>query len=154
MSKTASATNEEMGDFYKNLREKIQKWLNSEEGKKHKYADYLMFAPDLFHLLLKLSLDKDVSPKHKAKLAVTIAYFISPVDLIPEGIVGPVGYIDDIALTAYTLNDILNDTDPEIVKKHWAGDEDILKVVQHIIEVANEFLNKKVVNKLKNLIFK
>lgn len=154
MSKTASATNEEMGDFYKNLREKIQKWLNSEEGKKHKYADYLMFAPDLFHLLLKLSLDKDVSPKHKAKLAVTIAYFISPVDLIPEGIVGPVGYIDDIVLTAYTLNDILNDTDPEIVKKHWAGDEDILKVVQHIIEVANEFLNKKVVNKLKNLIFK
>lgn len=154
MSKTASATNEEMGDFYKNLREKIQKWLNSEEGKKHKYADYLMFAPDLFHLLLKLSLDKDVSPKHKAKLAVTIAYFISPVDLISEGIFGPVGYIDDIVLTAYTLNDILNDTDPEIVKKHWAGDEDILKVVQHIIEVANEFLNKKVVNKLKNLIFK
>lgn len=139
----------EREDFYRKIRNKMHKWLDSKEGKYHKFADVLMFAPDLFHLLCKLSLDSRVSTSNKAKLVGAIAYFISPVDLIPEVLLGPAGYVDDIAVAAYVLNGIVNDSDPEIVKDHWVGDEDVLKVIQQILQVSDNMVGSGLWNKLK-----
>jgi len=138
-------------DFYQDLRLKFRDWLNSKAGKNHKYAEYLMWTPDLFHLLIKLSLDKEVPVEGKAKLAGAIAYFVSPIDLVPEAIVGPIGYVDDIALAAYVLNSIINNANPEVVKKHWAGDGDVLDIIQQIIKVADEMLGSGLWKKLKGL---
>jgi uncharacterized membrane protein YkvA (DUF1232 family) len=139
------------GDFYYNLREKFRKWASSEDGKKNKWAEYLLFAPDLFHLLCKLSIDPDVPVKEKAKLAGAIAYFVSPIDLVPEAIVGPIGYVDDIALSALVLNSIIKKTKPDVVKKHWAGDEDVLVVIKKILEVADQMVGIGLWKKLKKL---
>ena len=139
-------------DFYQKLRIKIKTWLESDKGKQNKWAEYLMFAPDLFHLLCKLSLDPEVPTKEKAKLATAIAYFISPVDLLPEAFTGPVGYVDDIALAAYVLNSIINNTGEEIVVKHWAGDRDVLNVIQQILKVADEMLGSGLWRKVKRII--
>ena len=138
-------------DFYQGLRDKFRKWAESEKGKTNKWTEVLLFAPDLFHLLCKLSIDPAVPVKEKAKLAGAIAYFVSPIDLIPEAIVGPVGYVDDIALAAYVLNSIVNKTSPDVVRKHWAGDGDILEVIKHILEVADEMVGSGLWRKLKNL---
>ena len=142
---------EKESDFYQNLRKKLRVWLDSKEGASHKWAEYIMLAPDLFHLLCKLSIDKDVSLKHKAKLAAVIAYFVSPIDLIPEALTGPVGYVDDIALAAYVLNGIINESSPEVVNKHWAGDEDVLTVIQKILKVADKMVGGGLWKKLKGL---
>jgi uncharacterized membrane protein YkvA (DUF1232 family) len=90
----------------------------------------LLCAPDLFHLLCKLSIDKEVPAKEKAKLAGAIAYFVSPVDLIPEALVGAIGYLDDIAVASYVINSIIKNTNPGVVTKHWAGDKDVLELVE------------------------
>jgi len=145
-------TPKQEGDYYQKLREKFRKWASSKEGKTNKWTEYLLFAPDLFHLLCKLSIDKDVPAKQKAKLAGAIAYFACPIDLIPEAIVGPVGYIDDIALAAYVLDSIINNTGPAVVKKHWAGDQDVLEVIQHILEVADEMVGSGLWKKLKKVV--
>jgi uncharacterized membrane protein YkvA (DUF1232 family) len=108
-----------------------------------------MFGPDLFHLLCKLSLDDEVPIKEKAKLAGAIAYFVSPVDLLPEIITGPLGYLDDIAVAAYVLNGIINNTDKALVEKHWAGDGDVLHVIRQIIKGADEMLGSGLWAKLK-----
>jgi uncharacterized membrane protein YkvA (DUF1232 family) len=142
----------EKDDIYQKLRIKIREWASSKEGKENKYTDYLLFAPDLLHLLVKLSLDSRVEIKEKAKLGVAIAYFLSPVDLIPEIIIGPIGYVDDIALAAYVLNSVVNNTDQEIVKEHWAGDGDVLEIIQQIIKKADEMVGKGLWSKLKGLI--
>jgi uncharacterized membrane protein YkvA (DUF1232 family) len=136
-------------DFYQSFREKIRKWLASSEGKSNKFAEYLMFAPDLFHLLCKLSLDDEVPVKEKAKLAGAIAYFVSPIDLIPEIITGPIGYLDDIAIAALVLNGIINNTDKALVQRHWAGDGDVLEVIQQIIKVADEMVGSGLWSRLK-----
>ncbi|MFA8451812.1 MAG: YkvA family protein [Bacteroidales bacterium] len=137
-------------DFYQSLRKQFKEWLETKAGKNHKYAEYLMFAPDLFHLLCKLTMEKEVSVADKAKLGAAIAYFVSPIDLIPEGIVGPVGYADDIALAAIVLNGIVNNTAPEVVQKHWAGDGDVLEVIKEILKVADEMLGTGLWEKVKN----
>ena len=138
--------------YYQELRNKFKSWIKTDEGKDHKWSEYLLAAPDLFHLLCKLSIDKDVPVKEKAKLAGVIAYFVSPIDLVPEAIVGPIGYIDDISLAAYVLNQILNNTDPEIIKRHWAGEGDVLELIQRILGKADEMIGSGLWAKLKNMI--
>lgn len=90
--------------------------------------------------------------EEKGKLAIVIAYFISPLDLIPEGFVGPVGYIDDVALSCYALNSIINKTDVEIVKSLWAGKGDILKIIKKVLETADEVIGKGLWLKIKRLL--
>jgi len=138
-------------DFYQQLREQIREWLKSDEGRANRWAEYLLSAPDLFHLMWKLSADPDVPAKEKAKLAGALAYFISPIDLIPEGLLGPVGYVDDIALAAYVLNGVVNRTGPEVLARHWAGDEDVLVAIRRILAVADEMVGAGVWRKLKRL---
>ena len=134
-------------DFYLNLRTKINDYLL--EHNQNKYTDILLLAPDLFHLLVKLSLDNRVPGAKKAKFLGVIAYFISPVDLLPELLLGPIGYLDDIALTAWVLNDFINDNDPSIVRELWAGDQDILTTIKNVLSVADQLIGKGLWNKLK-----
>lgn len=136
-------------DFYQKLRVKIKEWLQSDDGQNNKWAEYLMFAPDLFHLLCKLVMDEEVLVADKAKLAGAIIYFISPLDIIPEGLIGPLGYTDDIAVAAYVLNAIINHTDPEVINRHWAGEGEVLEVIQRILASADEMIGGGLWNKLK-----
>ena len=136
-------------DFYQKLRVKFKDWMTSDEGKTSKWAEYLMFAPDLFHLLCKLAIDTDVSVSDKAKLAGVIVYFISPVDLIPEALLGPAGYADDLVVAAWVLNNMVNHVDQDIIRKHWAGEEDVLQVIQQIIGVADQMIGSGMWEKVK-----
>ena len=143
--------NKENEDFYEKIRKKIENFLESEKGQKYKYGKYLLLAPDFFYLLCRLSLDKDVPTRSKALLFSTIAYFISPVDLLPEIIVGPLGFIDDVALGAFVLKKIINDTSPEIVEKYWLGEKNLLEVIQEVLKVADEMVGSGLWNKVKKL---
>ena len=138
---------EDHKDFYIKLRKKIETYLREHDNQ---YADYLLLAPDLFHLLVRLSIDERVPVKKKAKFALVIAYFISPIDLLPEMLLGPLGYLDDIALTAYVINQYVNETDSTIVRELWAGDQDILSALKNIIDTADKFVGSGIWKKLKN----
>jgi uncharacterized membrane protein YkvA (DUF1232 family) len=126
-------------DFYQQMRDSIRIWLEG-KGVNYQFTDYLLAAPDLFHLLCKLTIDKEVPVSEKAKLAGAIVYFVSPFDLLPEAVTGPVGYIDDVAVAAFVLNGLINKTNPKIVRRHWAGNNDILDLIQQILQVADEMV--------------
>jgi uncharacterized membrane protein YkvA (DUF1232 family) len=140
--------NEEQKDYYKKLRGEVTDWIHR-GGKEHKWADYILLAPDIFHLLIKLSIDKEVPVDKRVRLAAVIGYFILPLDFFPEILLGPIGYLDDIAISAYMLNELFNSLDARIITKHWAGDMDLLKAVSNIISNANRFLGKGLLQKLK-----
>ncbi|NLE85414.1 MAG: DUF1232 domain-containing protein [Myxococcales bacterium] len=137
-------------DFYQDLRHRIRAWLEG-KGVGYKYADLLLVGPDLFHLLCRLVVDPAVPLTEKAKLAATIAYFVSPLDLVPEGLAGPVGYVDDVALTAYVLNGLLKSTSAEVLRRHWAGEGDVLGVIQRVLDVADGALASGLWSRLKSL---
>ncbi len=143
--------NKEAG-FYKKLRNKLQAWLDSKDGQNNEWSKYLIWAPDLFYLMWKLSQDERVPKSEKVKLLAALAYFISPIDLLPEAIFGPAAFTDDIALAAYVLNGLVNYTDPEIIHEHWPGDDDVLEVIQRILNTADRMLGKGLWNKLKGKI--
>lgn len=136
-------------DYYQRLRLKIRQWAEKADSKNQKWLNYILVTPDLFHLLCKLAVDSDVPIKKRIKLGGAIAYFMSPIDFLPEEIIGPAGYLDDVSVAAYILNDIINEVDPQIIRRHWAGDEDILLLVKNIVANANEMLGKGLWKKIK-----
>jgi uncharacterized membrane protein YkvA (DUF1232 family) len=142
----------EKEQYYRTLRKEVRRWIDDKVGGKNRWAEYILLAPDMFHLLWKLSLDPAVPIEHKTKLAIALAYFISPVDLLPEGIIGPVGYLDDIALAAYVLNGIINSTDPALVRSHWCGEEDVLVTVKKVLAAADEMVGKGLWQRLRNMV--
>jgi len=139
-------------DFYQKIRVDIRKWLQTKAGKGYKWSEYLLLAPDLFHLLTKLAIDKDVPNSEKAKIAGALAYFISPIDLVPEAMFGPVGYLDDVALAAYVISSIMKNNDSEIITRHWAGEQDVLELVQQIVDVGADMLGNKLWDKLRKIV--
>jgi len=141
-------------DYCENLRAKINNWLTSPVGKTNAWAKYIRYTPDLFHLLVKLSGDKQISINSKAKLATAISYFVSPLDLIPEEFWGALGYVDDIALAALILKDILKNDDPQIIQNQWEPEEDLTALVDEILNVAESMVGKKWWLKIQELVEK
>lgn len=133
-------------DFYLRLREKINKWVKS--GKIYKktgkwtdnFLQYLLVFPDLVHLMIKLFLDKEISPTIKGYILIAMVYVISPIDIIPD-FFPAVGFIDDLLVLVILFNKIVNSDEPKIKKKiktYWAGEEDVYVKVKEIIGTMNE----------------
>jgi uncharacterized membrane protein YkvA (DUF1232 family) len=131
-----TATSEELR-FYHRLRKTVKIWAGGDNSRGSRYADFILAGPDLFMLLVRLSQDDRVSREDKAKLAGATAYFINPLDFIPELLLGPAGLVDDIALSAFVLHEILEHTDPAVVRDHWEGNQDILDLIRRILAVAD-----------------
>jgi len=95
-----------------------------------------------------------VQGKDKVLLGSAIAYFILPFDLMPEAIVGPIGYLDDLVLAVYVLNKLLSSTDPAVLREHWSGSDDVLQVIQRVLNAADSLVETKISGRLKKMIKK
>jgi len=128
-------------NFYQQLRRKIQEWESSDQGKNHKYLEYILAVPDFFYVIWKLTFDDRIPEKIKLRLAGLIAYWLLPIDLIPETIVGPIGFLDDLALTAALLNKIMIEHG-DVVEEYWSevSDEDILATIEMIISNTDDII--------------
>lgn len=123
--------------FYHQLRAEVRAW-SKKQGKEGLGAtgELVLLAPELFKLLCTLLLDNRVPGVCKAKLGIAVAYFVSPVDLIPEAVVGPIGYLDDVAVAAYALNSILDETSPEVLRELWSGKGDVIAAINRVLDVG------------------
>lgn len=144
------ADNETGARFYDRLRERIHSYVG--KGRvTEKIADFLLLAPDVFMLLWRLTNDPRVSGKDKVLLGTGVAYYIFPFDIVPEAILGPIGYLDDLVFGVYVLNRMLSDTDPQILREHWSGHEDILASIQKVLTAVDNLLAGDVISKLKKM---
>lgn len=143
----SSAMDEEkQNDFYKKLRSKIQGFI--EKHPNSKYINYLVAAPDLFHLLCRLLADGRVPLKNKLYIAATILYFISPIDIIPDAIPG-LGVVDDVIIAVNVINLLLKSVDKEVILEHWAGEADVFEQIQLLLDMADTVIGKKILSKIK-----
>jgi uncharacterized membrane protein YkvA (DUF1232 family) len=97
--------------------------------------EYALFAPRFLKLITRLMRDPRVPARQKAVLVLLFVYLASPVDLIPDFIPG-LGQLDDLVLGAFALDSILNHVPEECIHEHWDGDEDLLKVLREILNIA------------------
>jgi uncharacterized membrane protein YkvA (DUF1232 family) len=126
-------------DFYQRFRKRISEWMDR-GGRLTQLGEYILAGPDMFHLLVKLSMDSDISMKNTAKLGAAIAYFMSPIEVLPEAIIGPIGFLDDIALAAYVLRDVMEEAGNEKIVENWAGEDHILTLIEDLIDLIDNKL--------------
>ena len=147
-------SDEKQKDFYIKLRDKVSDWFEKNADQKPEYANYILLVPDFFYLLVRLTLDDRIPAIDKAKFAGVIAYFFSPIDFLPEALLGPVGYLDDLALTCFVLNLYINQQDEAgraVVKELWPGDDDVLDTIQSVLKKADKWLGSGLWEKIKDV---
>ena len=93
--------------------------------------DILLLLPDLTILLTRLLRDGRVPLLEKGIALAGVAYVISPIDVLPALVLGPVGLLDDLFIVAACLSRLLNHVHPDVVRGHWSGQGDALEVIQN-----------------------
>lgn len=148
----ADLTEAKADRFYDRMRRLISDYVERRGPKLGKTKEYLLLAPDVFILMFRLFRDDRVAAQDKAILGTGLAYFVFPLDVMPEGIIGPIGYLDDLVFAAYILNRMLLHTDEEILREHWSGQQDVLAMIRQVLKVGDSLVNKKFVNRIKKII--
>ncbi len=135
--------------FYEDLRRKAKTWTGQKTGKLGgKLSEYLFMLPDFFILLTRLMLDKRVPSKRKLMVGGIVAYMMLPFDIIPD-FIPIIGHVDDLVLVVMGLNMVLNDTDPKVLADNWSGEGEVLQQIQKISAVAEGFLDRNVLSRIK-----
>src|SRR6185295_9719774 len=142
--------------FYDRLREKILHAIEKREGRRgakltEGAVRALLLVPDVFILLVRLALDKKVPGSTRALIGGTLAFFILPVDLLPEALLGGAGYLDDLVLAAAVLAQAFGGELEPYARKHWSGSEDLRVVLQDISEAAQSLLGQNLYDRLRKL---
>lgn len=139
--------------FYDRLREKIFKVVEKRGGRLSEGAvRALMLVPDVFILLVRLTLDREVPGSTRALIGGALAYFILPFDLLPEAILGGAGYLDDLVLATAVLSQAFGGDLEPYARKHWSGSEDLRVVLSDISETAQSLLGQNLYDRLRRLL--
>lgn len=87
------------------------------------WRELMRFLPDVARLLSALARDPRVPWRAKAVSAGTLAYVVSPVDLVPDLLPG-VGQLDDLYLVLWAVRRLVATAGYDLVREHWPGTED------------------------------
>jgi uncharacterized membrane protein YkvA (DUF1232 family) len=138
--------------FYDRLRTRIHAFLENKGSVAGRAGEFLLLVPDMFMLLWRLVNDSRVDGKAKVLLGSGIAYYLFPFDFMPEAIMGPMGFMDDLVFGVYMLNRMLRDTDPEILRQHWSGDSDLLETINKVLGTAESLVGSNMLTRIKKMI--
>lgn len=102
-------------------------------GEPYPYAHHLGQLPDLVELVADLAVDDRVPQARRRLLVAALVYVMSPGDLLPESIVGPVGFADDLVVVALAAGAILRGGPAEVARDLWRGDGELEAVLRGIV---------------------
>jgi uncharacterized membrane protein YkvA (DUF1232 family) len=139
--------------FYDRLREKILHGVEKHGGRySEAVVEALILVPDVFILLVRLALDKEVPKGARAMIGGALAYFILPTDLLPEALLGAGGYLDDLVLAAAVLSQTFGGELEPYARKHWSGSHELGKVLGGITQTAHHLLGDRIYGRLQRLL--
>ncbi len=139
--------------FYDRLRSRVLDTVERRAGKlPEDVVIALLLVPDIFILLVRLVLDKEVPGRARLLIGGALAYFISPIDLLPELILGPIGYLDDLVVGVAVVSQVFTGELEPYARKHWTGREDLQVVLHDISSAARTLLGPAVHDRLKRLL--
>ena len=114
--------------------------------------DVLLAFPDLVMLLMRLLRDPRVAVGDKALALFGVAYVLSPLDLMPVWLFGPLGALDDVFVVAATLSRVVNHVHPDVVRLHWSGQGDALQLIQRATDWSEQKISRRLRGALRRLL--
>ena len=129
--------NNQFKDFYDILIDNLESYDDD-------YYSFIDYGPDLYKLLCDCLNSTDIDSNLRLNISAAIAYYVVPMDVIPEQIYGPYGYIDDIYITVYVLRKIAHEFGYEFLQELWNSEEDVETIIQLCFKESAEILEDKV----------
>lgn len=137
--------------FYDSLKARIVDCLRPKlGGRLVKLAEFTFLLPDIMILLGRLLLDKRVPRRLRIKLGMIFGYLASPLDLVPESVVGPLGLAEDLVLVAFALNRVFAEVETGILAEHWSGRPEHLETLGELADLINGIFSGKIGGKLQD----
>lgn len=99
--------------------------------------------PNFLKLLFRLARDPRISAVDKGIVVATIAYLLTPFDLIPD-FIPFLGQADDIYLLALALDRLLNNAGIDVLLDHWDGEVSSLEAAIAALDKVGSFLPERV----------
>ncbi len=115
----------------------------AETGSRETVKQLIRDLPSFVKLLYRLARDPRVSRVDKALVLATVAYVLTPIDLIPD-VIPFLGQVDDVYLLALVLDRLLNNAGIDLLLEHWDGDEASLEMAIAGLDKAGSFLPEPV----------
>ena len=127
--------------YYGRLRSRVEAYVEKRGGRLGPAAaETLLLAPDLVVLLLRLTVDREVPGSVRSLAGGALLYFVVPVDLMPEVLVGPAGFLDDVVLAAGVLAELLQRDMEPWLDRHWSGSRRLRLVLRDVALSASWLL--------------
>ncbi len=112
------------------FRERLLAWTEKHGGELLKdVVDYILTIPDFVVLCANLIRDSRIPTVLKLKIALCIAYLVSPVDLLPEFLAGPLGFVDDAVAMGLMMSSLISEIPAEVIRENWRGRPDVLEFI-------------------------
>jgi uncharacterized membrane protein YkvA (DUF1232 family) len=77
---------------------------------------------------------------------------LSPIDLLPSLLLGPVGLVDDLLIVCVALSRLVNHVHPDVVRDAWPGKGDALSAIQSVSSWAERFFGNRVRGILRSVL--
>ena len=139
--------------YYDRLRNRVTNFAQRRAGKPGRgIVEVLLLAPDLFILLSRLILDNRVPAEARRLILGALVYFITPIDLLPEALLGPVGLLEDVVLAAAVLSVALGPDLEAIAEGYWNGSQRLRIVLRDVPDVAYNVLGHNLYVRLQRLL--
>jgi uncharacterized membrane protein YkvA (DUF1232 family) len=126
--------------------------VRREPGAASGLREMLLLLPDLTVLLLRMLRDVRVPARSKAVALLGVGYVLSPIDLVPSLLLGPLGLVDDLLVVTAALSRLLNHVHPDVVRSHWPGQGDALAVVKRLTLWSESLFSGRLRDLLRGLL--
>jgi uncharacterized membrane protein YkvA (DUF1232 family) len=109
-----------------------------------RHDDLIYQAPALYRLLTRLLDEPSLPNRLRPLLMVAIAYFILPIDVIPEETYGPYGYADDIYFSVLVADRVRREMGcDEALLANWDGEAPLLPLLEDVLRHEADLIGDK-----------
>jgi uncharacterized membrane protein YkvA (DUF1232 family) len=138
--------------FYDRLRGRVVGAAGSRSPLGRNAVEVLLLVPDVFVLLVRLAFDREVPAESRRLIVGALAYYLLPVDLMPEAFLGGVGFLDDVVLASAVLSHTLGGNLEHLAGRYWSGSHGLRTTVHGIAAAAHSVLGARVHERVRRFL--
>ena len=135
--------------LYDRLRARV---ASAAPGEPSGLRELLLLLPDFTVLLARLMRDPRVGWGSKLLAVAGVGYVVSPIDVLPSLLLGPIGLVDDLLVVTAALSALLNRAHPDVIRSHWPGQGDALDAIQRASRWSARFVGGRLRGALRRAV--
>lgn len=143
----------ELLGFYDRIRSRVLTFVERRGSRLgRRLTEALLVVPDILLLLIRIVLDPSVPRETRAVVGGGLAYFLLPLDVVPEILVGPPGYVEDLLVASTVLAFAFGDDLERRAERYWSGSDGLRRVLGDIAETSSRLLGVDVERRVETVV--